>query len=235
MNTKSLTTIFLAWTFIFQSVAFAVDPTKVSQASEQNRIKIQKVTNKIQARFSKLSDKRKLKFLKRTQRKLKRNIKKLEKMSDRKFSQKLARKTKIAPQSETNASTLSSEEAEIFQDLAQVAVDIDNTQSISIERFQMISGAQEAINEIKAEIENLTYKVTQNLNKNSRKPASLSSKTWNKISYAVLIGLAVGSFFTPIALYILLGIVGAVLVVIGLLFIVVYSIGNSGGDTWPWT
>ena len=79
---KLLTTTFLAWTFIFQSVAFAMKPIEVSSTSGEAKLKAQKLTKQMGQRYSNLSDTRKLRLLKRSERKLRRNLKKLNKLSD---------------------------------------------------------------------------------------------------------------------------------------------------------
>jgi hypothetical protein len=218
---KLMTTTFLAWTFIFQSVAFAMKPIEVSNASSNAKLKTQKIAKEMGARYESLSDKRKLRLLKRSERKLTRNLKKLNKMSDRKFysnTKKLLSSSKNKMnKSEAKKIKLSSEEKEVLGNLSELN-NLKVNENAVIDRVKFNDELTNSLRALQDEIYNLT-KMTK------RTPASI--QTSDAIIGGVLAALVVGAFFSSVALWILVGLVGFVVVGIGLGFLILRA---AAGD-----
>jgi hypothetical protein len=228
MNTnlsKLMTTTFLAWTFIFQSVAFAMKPVEVSNASSMAKMKTDKMAKKMGNRYDNMSDKRKLRLLKRSERKLKRNLKKLNKISDVKFYSKTKSilksiKTK-AKKANAKKMDLSSEEKEVLGDIAELKKlqnSIEVNENAVIDRVKFSDELHNSLRVLQDEIYNLT-KTTK------RAPANIQAS--DALIGGILAALVVGAFFSTVALWILVGLVGFVIVAIGLGFLILRA---AAGD-----
>lgn len=200
MNTKVLATVFMAWTFIFQNVAFAMKPIEVSAQSDINVLKAQKVTEKISNRYEGLSSARKLKLLKRTERRLVKASRKIEKMSNELFQNRV---TDLVSQKSNTQKTMKmeSEESEILKDFDTSL----KVKAVSLDKFSFNQKIEDSIFAIRAEIDSI---------KNGEKKLTVTKA----VILGLIAGLIVLSFFSSVAL-VILGVLAITLAILVSLFI----------------
>ena len=207
-SSRVLTSLFFAWIFIFQNVAFAMKPNEVSKASSRAQLEMNRVKEKVGQRFNKLSDKRKVKLLKRTKRRLTRAQSKLENTNNLFIEKTIT----------SSNNTTSSEEKELFEGLAPKT----DTVTIKIDKFEMLRSADKSLDVINEAIETLTYKLANVDSKNSR---SIASDIWSDLLIdMIIIALCIIGAIFPIFGAILGVIAIAIFVILVVAFISVVSV-----------
>jgi hypothetical protein len=212
MKLKVLATVFMAWTFIFQNVAFAMKPIEVSAQADINKLKAQKITDTISRRYNNLSDTRKLRLLKRTERRLTKATRKLDRMSNRKFQSKLS-KMMNDKNSDQKTVKIDAEESEILSGLnskVQIA-------TVAIDKFLFTQKIEDSLFAVRGEMDAL---------KNGEKKIN-GTKV---LIYGIIAGLVVLSFFSTAALVALGLLVFMASVVFGLLILIGYAFADALGN-----
>ncbi len=178
-------------------------PIEVSSQSDLNKLKSQKIIDKISKNYNELSVSKKLRLLKRTERRLSKGVRKLDRMSETKFQKKFH--SMLENKKATNKVTeLDSEECAILK-----GIDTNtNMGNVSADKFLFTQKIEESIFSIREEMDTL---------KKGEKKLTVTSA----VIYGLIAGLVVLSFFSSTALVIL----GIVLIAFVALFSLVLLVG----------
>ena len=225
--------LFLTFTFVLQTAAFAVNPEEVAANSVQGQMAIKNELRKVSSRYEKLSDVKKLKFLNRQEKRLARSLRKIDNMSDKKFERLLNRLDRAEYDKELEE--LSSEEQLVFasaetQNIDQAEVDKAIRQ---IKRKPLLNKIESALETVKQEKLNIAGKITKT-DDSKEASRSIASNTCEKLSFAFLIAGA-AAFVLGMVLTIITGGIG--LLVMGLTGVAMGTIGlmsceQSYDDYW---